>query len=195
MGLNQTIFTWIHAGAGNRPLADALAIFFAEAGPYLLAVCLVVLWFRVERDKRILLIEAAETGVIGLAFNQLAGFFYYHPRPFMMGLCTPLLTHVPENSFPSDHATLMFGAALYLLMNRGAVYGVPLLAAAFLTAWGRVYVGVHFPFDMAGSFLIALATAGLMLRLSRKSRIISKLNFRLNRGIELIIGRFTHNLG
>ncbi len=187
MGLNQTIFQWIHAGAGTRPLIDALAVFFAEAGPYLLAVYLIVLWFLVRADKKILLIEAAEAALIGLGLNQLAGLFYYHPRPFMMGLCTPLLAHVPENSFPSDHATLMFGAALYLFMKReGGMYGLTIFAAAGVTAWARVYAGIHFPFDMAGSFFIALAAAGLMLGLSR---FFSSLNFSLIRGIELILGR------
>ncbi len=188
MGLNQTIFQWIHYGAGTRPLIDALAVFFAETGPLLLAAYLVILWFWVRKDKKILLIEAAETALIGLALNQLADLFYYHPRPFMIGLCTPLLAHVPENSFPSDHATLMFGAALYLLMNRGgARYGITLLTAAFLTAWGRVYVGLHFPFDMAGSFLIALAAAGLMSRLA--ARLIP-LNNNVYQVIEYLCGPF-----
>ncbi len=191
MGLNQAIFQWIHAGAGTRPLIDALAVFFAEAGPFLLAAYLVVLWFLVRADKKILLIEAAEAALIGLAFNQLAGLFYYHPRPFMMGLCTPLLAHVPENSFPSDHATLMFGAALYLLMRGRAAYGIILFTAACFTAWARVYVGIHFPFDMAGSFLIAFAAAWLMLGLSR---FFTSLNSSLIRGIELILGLFiTHH--
>lgn len=189
MGLNQTIFQWIHHGAGTRPLIDALAVFFAEAGPLLLAAYLVVLWFWVRKDKKILLIEAAEAALIGLAINQLVGLFYYYPRPFMIGLCTPLLAHVPENSFPSDHATLMFGAALYLLMNRGgARYGITLLTAAFLTAWGRVYVGLHFPFDMAGSFLIALAAAGLMS--SRLAARLMPLNNNVYQVIEYLCGPF-----
>ncbi|MFW8602301.1 undecaprenyl-diphosphatase [Desulfobacterota bacterium M19] len=189
MGLNQTIFQWIHAGAGTRPLIDALAVFFAEAGPFLLAAYLLVLWFRVRADKKILLIEAAEAALIGLTLNQLAGLLYYQPRPFMMGLCTPLLAHVPENSFPSDHATLMFGAALYLLMKRGGgMHGLILLAAACFTAWARIYVGIHFPFDMAGSLLIALAAAGLTLGLSI---FFTPLNSSLIRVIELVLRRFS----
>ncbi len=57
----------------------------------------------------------------------------------------------------------MFAAAFYLLMARGwATYGIPLLVVAALTAWGRVYSGIHFPFDMAGSIVVGLASAGLM---------------------------------
>jgi len=167
MAINTEIFQWIHAGAGTRPLVDFIAIFFAESGPYIPAALFVILWFLVAKDKKIAMLEATEAAGVGLGINQLVGLFYFQPRPFMIGLCRPLFPHVPENSFPSDHATLMFSIALYLLLFRGWVScGLVLLTAAILTAWGRIYVGIHFPLDMAGSFFIALVAAGLMSRLA-----------------------------
>jgi len=167
MSCNTKIFQWLHAGAGTRPFVDGLAIFLAEGGPYLLAALFVALWFLMGQNKKAALLEATEAAGIGLVLNQLTGLFYFHPRPFMVGLCTPLFPHVPENSFPSDHTTLMLSAALYLLLFRGWFScGLALLLASIATAWGRVYIGVHFPFDMLGSLVIALASAGLMSRLA-----------------------------
>jgi hypothetical protein len=34
--LNIRLFQWIHAGAGNHPFWDEIAIFFSESGPYIL---------------------------------------------------------------------------------------------------------------------------------------------------------------
>lgn len=183
MNINIAIFQWLHAGAGTRPLLDNLAIFWAKGGPYLLAVLFVVLWFLVGKDKKTALLEATEAAGLGLIINQLIGLFYFHPRPFMMGLCTSLLPHAAENSFPSDHATLMFSAALYLLVFRGWLScGLVILTAAALTAWGRIYVGVHFPFDMAGSFLVSLAAAWILSKLATR---LTPLNNGISRLIKL----------
>lgn len=161
--LNVKIFQWIHSGAGDRPLVDGFAVFFGEGGPYLLAALLVVFWFFVGTNKKTALLEATEASVIGLVVNQFIGLFYFHPRPYMVGLCTPLFPHGPETSFPSDHATLIFAAAFYLLMARSWIAcGIPVLFIAILTAWGRVYSGIHFPFDMVGSLVVGLASAGLI---------------------------------
>jgi len=38
-----------------------------------------------------------------------------------------------------------------------------LLALPLLTAWGRVYSGLHFPFDILGSVVVAAISALLVL--------------------------------
>jgi len=160
--LNMVIFEWIHSGAGTRPVMDGLAVFFGEGGPFLVAVLFVVLWFFAGKSKKLALLDATWAAILGLGINQLIGLFYFHPRPYMTGLCAPLFPHSPETSFPSDHATLMFAAAFYLLLARcWAACSIPLLAVALLTAWGRVYSGIHFPFDMAGSVVVGLMSVGL----------------------------------
>lgn len=173
--LNVKIFQWIHAGAGTRPVMDNCVVFLAEGGPYLLMALFVILWFFVDKYNKITLLEATQAMIIGLIVNQLIGLLYFHPRPYMVGLCTPLFPHGPETSFPSDHATLMFAAAFYLLMARGwTTCGIPLLVVAVLTAWGRVYSGIHFPFDMAGSLIVGLASVGLMQWLAGRLRPLNE---------------------
>ncbi len=159
--MNTTLFQWIHSGAGTRPVLDTFAILVAEGGPYLLIILFGMLWL--TNNKKITLLEATETAMIGLMTNQLIGLFYFHPRPFMIGLGTPLFPHGPESSFPSDHATFMFAATFYLLTAGGlATSAWALLLLTALTAWARVYSGVHFPFDMAGSLVVGLTSTWLM---------------------------------
>jgi undecaprenyl-diphosphatase len=129
----------------------------------------------VDKYNKIALLEATQAMIIGLVVNQLIGHFYFHPRPYMIGLCTPLFPHGPETSFPSDHATLMFAAAFYLLMARNwSTSGILLLVAAILTAWGRVYSGIHFPFDMAGSLVAGLSSVGLVHWLAGRLRPLNE---------------------
>jgi undecaprenyl-diphosphatase len=163
--LNTAIFGWIHSGAETRPVMDGLAVFFGEGDPYFLVVLFAILWFLADGNRNTALLEATEASVIGLFVNQSIGLIYFQPRPYMVGLCTPIFPHGPKTSFPSDHATSMFAAAFYLLVaRRWAACGIPLLAVALLNACGRAYSGVHFPFDMAGSLIIGLVSAGLMRR-------------------------------
>jgi undecaprenyl-diphosphatase len=185
--LNVQLFQWIHYRAGAHPVVDGFAVLVAKDGPYIMLVLLAVLWFFEGKNKKTALQEATEAAVIGLAVNQLIGLFYFHPRPFMVGLCTPLFSHGVETSFPSDHATLMFAAAFYLLIvRRWVAWGIPLLTVAVLTAWGRVYCGIHFPFDMVGSLVVGLGSVGLMHLVAKP---LYPLNERLIQILDQLIGR------
>ncbi len=186
--MNVQIFQWIHAGAGTRSVMDGLAVLFGEGGPCFLAILFAVLWFGVDQKKKTALLEATWAAIVGLLVNQLIGLVYFHPRPFMVGLCTPLFPHGPETSFPSDHATLMFAAALFLLLvRRWVACGIPLLGVAVLTAWGRVYSGIHFPADMAGSLVVGLVSVGLTRLLAKR---LAPLHEKLIRIADQLTGRF-----
>jgi undecaprenyl-diphosphatase len=154
---NLALFTWLHAGAGNQPVLDFLSVMAAELTPYLVITCMAIYWFITDHKGKRVLLEGAAVVAFGLLINQLITVFYFHPRPYMMGLCNPLIPHAPETSFPSDHGTLLFGAALALLFRSGwKSKGTLLLVIAVIGAWGRVYTGLHFPFDILGSFVVAL---------------------------------------
>ena len=79
----------------------------------------------------------------------------------MLGLGQNLLAHAPESSFPSDHATVMFTLAVTLMLASLRKLGVLILLLGTLVGWARIYLGVHFPFDIAGSLLISLISAWL----------------------------------
>lgn len=140
-------------------------MFFAEGGPYILMALFVFLWFLTNENRKNTLLLAAEASVFGLVLNFAVTLLYFHPRPFMIGLGTTLIPHAPETSFPSDHATILFSASLYLLIfGRWASAGAVLLAVAVLTSLGRVYCGIHFPFDMAGSLFLGILSCIVVYR-------------------------------
>ena len=167
--LNKSLFVWIHSPAGTSSILDGFAMGWAITGPYLLVIMFVGLWFRADHIGKKALVQATLTSLVGLGLNQLVGLYYFHSRPFMVGLGEPLFSHSPETSFPSDHATLMFSASFSLLLiSRKISWGLWLLAFSLFTAWGRVFSGVHFPFDMAGSLAVAFTAATLLWSLPER---------------------------
>jgi undecaprenyl-diphosphatase len=79
----------------------------------------------------------------------------------------PLVTIPHSHSFPSGHtATAVAGAVVLSYLAPRAAPAFAVLAAA--VAYSRLYVGVHFPLDVAGGAAIGAATALLLLAVARR---------------------------
>lgn len=169
--INTTLFLMINAGPDAPHSLILLATALANWVVYMAAAGLVVAWIRSGTKLRFALLDATLTALVALGVAQIIARLWYHPRPFDLGLGRQLLAHVPETSFPSDHATLLFALALPLAMNPvSRRFGWFLLALGGAVAWSRVYLGVHFPFDMAGAVLVALATTLAVRPITRTLR-------------------------
>ncbi len=132
---------------------------------------------------------------LALAFNVALGTLIYEPRPFVShpGVVHLLISHAADASFPSDHtavaSALAFTLVLYVLLSAWSwlhhfkrtsrllrAAGLRLLVAAGLLAlvavgavltigFARIYVGVHYPADIAGGAACGLLAAGLLTAL------------------------------
>ena len=158
--LNQHLFLLINASDSASTIAVAVARIIATWNVLLTVVLAATLWIWGEPSRRAALLVGGAAVLLGLSLNFITSLAWFHPRPFMVGLGHQLLPHAAETSFPSDHATfiLSFGLGLLLARERRGV-GLVIVTLGFLTAWARVYLGVHFPFDMLGSMAVALISA------------------------------------
>jgi undecaprenyl-diphosphatase len=160
--MNKEIFLALNAGADPSAWAVLLARLMAIAPVLAAGLILAGLWVWGNRARRGPLL-ATITGLL-TAFLLTApfAFLWYTPRPFVLGIGHTLMAHADETSFPSDHATLVWSVAFSLITTgAGRVWGWGLVLLGFATAWARIYLGVHFPFDMAGSFIISLLSAAV----------------------------------
>lgn len=160
--LNQLLFNWLNAP--EHPLGYALfaAVFLAEwliwAVPIYLGVC----WLVGGRRLRLSTLTASMSGLMSLAIAQAIGAAWPHPRPFMMGMGHQLVAHAADASFPSDHLTLWWAVAFGTMTQRCTrSTGLAMAFTGVAMAWARIYVGVHFPFDMLGALAVALVSACL----------------------------------
>jgi len=154
--LNRTLFLLINAS--NRPESAivALAMLFGEYAIWLVPATLIVCWLRGNDIVRQRLIEASASALLALLAAQIIGVMWPHPRPFMLGLGHALIVHGADSSFPSDHLTFLWAVAFSLLTHpetRRAGWVLALLGLPM--AWARIYIGVHFPFDITGAALVS----------------------------------------
>lgn len=163
--LNHALFLSLNASAHPAALTLLAAKVFAEYAIWLVPAMLGIGWLRGDLRNRRIMLEAALSATAGLLANQAIALFWQHPRPFMIGLGHTYLAHVADSSFPSDHLTLLWSVGFCLLMHASTRRPGAMLALLGLpVAWARIYLGVHYPFDMAGAALVAFSSAWLSCR-------------------------------
>ena len=107
----------------------------------------------VIRNKLIVLAVLSVLVAFGVA--SLGGFLYYDPRPFTITHTIPLIPHLPDDGFPSDHTLYAMAAAATLFCYRRKT-GIVLGILAVLTGTARVLAGVHHPVDVIGGAMMAI---------------------------------------
>jgi undecaprenyl-diphosphatase len=74
-----------------------------------------------------------------------------------------------RRSFPSGHTATVFGAATILAMLFRGFFFLAFVPA-LLVAWSRVYMGVHFPLDVAGGAVVGTATVMIVIAFWHKRK-------------------------
>jgi undecaprenyl-diphosphatase len=154
VGFSLTTPAWLHTFAEVG----------TDAGLFLFAALFVVAAVRAWRGpaRDLALVIAGPAGIVGAyVVSEVVKLLVREDRPCRGGVatiaaCPPL----GDWSFPSNHSVIAAGAAATLvLVWRGLAWAVFPLAAVM--AFSRVFVGVHYPHDVAAGFLLGVALAPL----------------------------------
>lgn len=155
--LNLSLFSWINASPEATNTSIHFAIFIANDLLYCMILLFAWFWLRGNYDTKKQILKAFIFTSIAILISQCISHAYYHPRPFVMEVGRTLIYHAPNGSFPSDHMLIFSSIAFSYLFSAQRKLGIFLLIMAWLVAWSRVYLGVHFSLDMLGAFLLAFA--------------------------------------
>ncbi|MDD5486367.1 MAG: phosphatase PAP2 family protein [Dehalococcoidales bacterium] len=162
---DQSLFLWINGLSGKFPVIDN--IFSAIANDYFAIIlgCMVMmaLWTGTRNPQKRRHIQKGvmvASSSLGTAQGmvEIINNFWQRPRPFQE-LDVNLLFYPPTDpSFPSNSASVLFAMAWGIfLYDRKA--GSALLAIAAVMSFSRIYVGIHYPLDIAGGIVLGLLVA------------------------------------
>ncbi|MBI4038972.1 phosphatase PAP2 family protein [Candidatus Daviesbacteria bacterium] len=158
---NQTLFFEIYNLSHKSPLIDTLMIFITDYVIYLTILFVFILGIigKAEDKKAFLLTVLAIP--VSILVIKLIHLFILEPRPFVTFHFSPLTDQTADASFPSRHATIMAVIAFTYTYLKSK-WSLLFLLLMILVGFSRIYVGVHYPQDIAGGFaagLISLITA------------------------------------
>ncbi len=162
---DEGLINLLHPAAG--PLLDGAMKGLTMLGnPFFYCIVLALLYWCVDRKM------AVRLGIVfffSAVVNTVAKELFAAPRPDPDKLIEPvrrlLEGHTPRSpGFPSAHTqnvTSFWAGAICITRSRAAwCAGVPLMV---LVPYSRLYLGVHFPGDILGGYLLALASLAVVI--------------------------------
>ena len=166
----------LQAIAGGRDTTlTSIAWVVTQAGSFVLLAPLSIAFLLLRRWKRpaddiALVVIAAGSAVLPFVVKLIVA----RPRPTIEHL-----SHLSSLSFPSEHTTQ--AAAIYLaiaiMLSQSLTRGWREAAIAFgvlialAVAWSRVYLGVHYPTDVAAGLVLGWGWALLVFHWARPKLI------------------------
>ncbi len=160
--MNQQLFLRINGWANHWAWLDWLMIFCAH---YLVYVLILIVFayaaFGYRRWRDMAAVSIVSAFVARFIVASGIRFFYHHPRPGPDIISVPvhlLIAKEASSSFPSGHTIFVFAlATIVYLHNKRA--GKWFYVAATAVGFARIYVGVHWPFDVVAGLVLGVLTA------------------------------------
>lgn len=165
-GWDHTLFHLMN-GVWTAPALDRLMPALSFSGN-LGAIWLVLLGAMAafcKKTGRAIALAGLLALALGFVSSEVIKEVTMRPRPFLSLSDARLLVPEPASyAFPSGHTTSAFAAAsgavlaAKRLLRRVPLWGWGMLALAAAIAYSRVYVGVHWPTDVAAGVLLGVAS-------------------------------------
>lgn len=155
------VLLWLQTFVRN-PVTDPLISAFTRLGDSGALFILLTLALLLYPKTRKVGLATALALLCSLLFTNLGlKPLFQRPRPWVsFPAIVPLVAEGDPNSFPSGHASAAFAFALAVVRAwprdwpRARAVKAAAVALAALMALSRLYVGVHYPSDVAAGFLV-----------------------------------------
>ena len=147
------------------PFLDRVIPWLTHLGSHIAVIFFILLGWTLTRKGKVLGRLALLYGIQSAIVYGLKFLVYRHRPPFSHEMALRFSRgpgEILDPSFPSAHTLYAFMMAT-LLSARFPRYRALFYVAAGLIGWTRIYLGVHFPTDVAGGALLGYGITRLFL--------------------------------
>jgi undecaprenyl-diphosphatase len=152
--IDQKIFFILYNFTVSHQLISKLAVFITKFSSKFFSLIYFSVggWLIYNSDPRLrsfILIPAAVYLIV-----KLIPLLYNRWRPFAEYSLKSLVKQRSDHSFPSTHAASSVIISL-IVLNINFQLGMLMIVLATLTSFSRIMVGVHYPTDIIGAWILA----------------------------------------
>lgn len=143
-----------------------VSILLSDTITYLLVACMIAfIFYKKEFIFRNLILFSTVT-VGSWVISKVLKSIFHIKRPFVAMDFTPI---VPESgfSFPSSHATVCMALTI-LAFSLNKKLGMVFLVLSILIGSSRMVLGVHYPTDILGGFILGALFSLVIVRFFKK---------------------------
>ena len=149
-----TLFSWVEQASIPFMVVTTLALWLlARPGG--------------SRKWKLATASALAAAALALVTNRLIAALWFRERPFLSHRIAHPWIDTRDASFPSDHSSASFAIAFAVVCFDPLIGGL-FLAAATTIAVGRLFIGAHYPGDVAAGLLVGLVSAVIVTRFARR---------------------------
>ena len=163
------------------PFVEQMVYFMADAPIFLLPLLLIGNWFYANytksKETKENLLYVFYACIVSIWISSFIQLFVHIERPeeSLIWRGKLILEHVPNASFPSDHASVSFAflVAFYLFgWKKTSYFLLPLMTLMLIS---RIAGGIHWPFEILSWILVWVFSAILVYK-SRNLHILKQGN-------------------
>jgi len=184
MEINTILFYFINHNLQNS-FFDFLMPAITNIGSdgFLISICIALLIYGIAAKSRTVKYLAI-TGILAVVFTDttigILKVLINEPRPFItLDSVNLLVTENDPYSFPSGHTGNIFTIAISLglswsfsIRNKSIELVWLLIPLAFIIGFSRIYIGVHYPFDVVVGAIIG--AIGGLIAIKTMNKIMNK---------------------
>jgi undecaprenyl-diphosphatase len=139
-------------------MVDVITIFFATKLHIGIVLAGVLFFVSLSKERKVLCAYRTLIALpISFLLGRISNLVVSSPRPFVVENIQPLIAHIPDNGFPSEH-TLLVATISVLVYTEHKVFGLILGVLTLGVGLARVQANVHHGIDVVGSIGIAVAS-------------------------------------
>ncbi len=179
--INKTIFNYLNSLA-NISWIENIVFLFSDAPIFILPIFLVGMWiyfaYKKTPDKKNILLYIFYSTIIwiiiSLTIQQLIQID--RPEDYIKSTWKLLLSHIPDASFPSDHATVSFAFLISLFLAWYKKIWFIILPFMIIMNLSRIIAWVHWPFDILAWFIVWAISSIITFKVIIKLDFLKKVN-------------------